>query len=102
MPYILKKTVETVTATGNHILVQLKGNQPSLQARMIEYAQSQPPLDQAYTCDLGQRNRIEQRTAEVWPLAAGSGTEPWHDHFHSMIKFFLLTSYLVYDPLNFQ
>lgn len=86
MRSILKKTVETVIATGNHILVQLKGNQPSLQASMVEYAQSQPPVDQAYTCDLGQRNRIEQRTAEVWPLSPGVGTEPWHDHFQALIR----------------
>jgi hypothetical protein len=38
---------------------------------------SAPP---AYTCDLDQRDRIEQRTAEVWQLAAGVGKEPWHDH----------------------
>lgn len=73
-------------ATGNHILVQLKGNQPSLQASMVEYAQSQPPVDQAYTYDLGQRNRIEQRTAEVWPLSPGVGTEPWHDHFQALVR----------------
>ena len=72
--------------TDNHILVQLKGNQPSLHASMVEYAQSQPPLEQAYTCDLGQRNRIEQRTAEVWPLAPGVGTEPWPDHFQALIR----------------
>ena len=72
--------------TGNHILVQLKGNQPSLQARRVEYAQRQPPVDQAYTCDLGRRHRIEQRTAEVWPLAPGVGTEPWHAHFQALIR----------------
>jgi predicted transposase YbfD/YdcC len=86
MPSILKKTVETVIATGNHILVQLKGNQPSLQASMVDYAKSQPPVDQAYTYDLGQRNRIEQRTAEVWPLSPGVGTEPWHDHFQALVR----------------
>lgn len=86
MRSILKKTVETVIATGNHILVQLKGNQLSLQASMVDYAQSQPPVDQAYACDLGQRNRIEQRTAEVWPLSPGVGTEPWHDHFQALIR----------------
>ena len=73
-------------ATGNHILVQLKGNQPSLQACMLDHARCHAPLDQAYTCDLGQRNRIEPRTAEVWPLTPGMGTEPWHDHFQALIR----------------
>jgi hypothetical protein len=75
-----------VIATGNHILVQLKGNQPSLQACMLEHAQCHPPTDRAYACDLGQRNRIEQRTAELWPLAPGVGTEPWHDHFQVLVR----------------
>jgi hypothetical protein len=35
--HMQKKTVETVIASGNHILVQLKGNQPSLQACMLCY-----------------------------------------------------------------
>ena len=63
-------------ATGNHILVQLKGNQPSLQACRVEHAHCHPPVDHADTCDLGQRHRIEQRSVEVWPLTSGSGTEP--------------------------
>jgi predicted transposase YbfD/YdcC len=83
---MLKKTVETVIATGNHILVQPKGNQPSLQACLVEHAHCHPPADRAYACDLGQRNRIEQRTAEVWPLTPGLGTEPWHDHFQALIR----------------
>jgi hypothetical protein len=75
-----------VIATGNHILVQLKGNQPSLQACLVEHAHCHPPADRAYACDLGQCNRIEQRTAEVWPLTSGLGTEPWHDRFQALIR----------------
>ena len=36
MPYTPKKTVEIVRETENHLLVQLKRNQPTLYARLLE------------------------------------------------------------------
>jgi hypothetical protein len=86
MPSTFKKTVETVLATGNHLLVQLKGNHPKLLAAARTLCQNQPHAEQRYTVDLGRRNRIEQRTVRLWPLPPGSGTEPWHDHFHTVIE----------------
>ncbi|BBA33793.1 ISMca6, transposase, OrfB [Methylocaldum marinum] len=56
-------------ATGSDLLVQLKGNHPKLHAAVRAVCQTQPHAEQAYTVDLGRRNRIEQRTARVWSLA---------------------------------
>jgi predicted transposase YbfD/YdcC len=86
MPCTYKKTVETVMATGSDLLVQLKGNHPTLQAAVHTFCQTHPHAEQAYELDLGKRNRIEQRTVKVWPLPAGTGSEPWHDHFQVVIE----------------
>lgn len=73
-------------ATGNHLLVQLKGHHPKLLAAVRMLCQSRAHAEQSYTVDLGRRNRIEQRTVRLWPLPSGSGTEPWHDHFQTVIE----------------
>jgi predicted transposase YbfD/YdcC len=82
----VKKTVEQVIASGSDLVCQVKCNQPGLHRAMRRHAQRRPAADSAYACDIGQRNRIEQRHVRVWALAPGSGTEAWHDHFHSLIE----------------
>lgn len=76
-----QKTVEIVTATGNDLLVQLKGNQPSLSRRLTTTYPAPPPVDRHHSHEIGHHGRIERRTTRVWPLPPGVGTEPWHDHF---------------------
>lgn len=66
--------------------MQLKANHPKLSAAVKEVCRTQPPAGRAYEVDLGKRNRIEQRTARIWPLPEGAGTEPWHDHFKAVIE----------------
>ena len=73
-------------ASGNHLLVQLKANQPSLHQAMIAYADQHPSIDLHRLHDGGRRGRIESRVAEVWHLPPGVGTEPWHDHFRTLIR----------------
>lgn len=73
-------------ATGNELLVQLKGNPPKLQAAVRTFCQNHAPTEESYEADVGKRNRIEQRTVKLWPLPAGSGTEPWHDHFQVVLE----------------
>jgi hypothetical protein len=86
MPCTPKKTVEQVMATHNHLLVQLKGNQPSLYERLTTSYLQQPPQDVHHTHEIGRHSRIEQRTTQVWSLPAGAGTESWHDHFCALIQ----------------
>jgi predicted transposase YbfD/YdcC len=68
------------------VLCQLKANQPRLHDAMHKHAQQRPAADCAYDCDVGQRNRIEQREVRVWALLPGSGVEPWHDHFLTLVE----------------
>ena len=71
-----KKTVEIIGQTGNHALIQLKRNQPILYERVLERIVPQPVAELPHTHEVGQRNRIERRTVSVWPLPAGTGSEP--------------------------
>ena len=80
------KTVEIVTATGNDLVVQLKGNQPSLFQRLTTTYPAQPPGDYHRRPEIGHHGRIERRATRVWPLPPGAGTEPWHDHFRAFIE----------------
>lgn len=73
-------------ASRSDLLVQLKGNHRKLSAAVREVCQTRPHAEQTYEVDLGRRNRIEQRTARVWSLPEGSGTEPWHDHFKAVVE----------------
>lgn len=72
-------------ATGNHLLVQVKGNQPTLQAH-ARAATRLPPCLSESSHTLGRRNRIEQRTVQVWSLPARFGTEPWHRRFRTLVQ----------------
>lgn len=81
-----KKTTQLVIATGNHVLVQLKRNQPLLHEAMVEHARAHSFVDEHHTHEIGQRNRIESRTVHVWHLHPGIGSEPWHDHFRTLIR----------------
>lgn len=86
MPYTPKKTVEAVVATDNQLLVRLKGNQPSLYARLTATYPSQLPVDQHHSHDVGRHARLERRITRVWSLPPGAGTAPWHDHFQALIE----------------
>lgn len=66
--------------------MSLKANHPKLRAAVRDVCRTQPAIDQAYSADVGQRNRIEQRTARLWALPEGIGTEPWHAHFKAVVE----------------
>ncbi len=81
-----KKTVEVIIATGNNLLVQLKGNQLSLSRRLTTTSPTPPPLDRHHSHEIGHHGRIERCPTRVWPLPPGAGTEPWHDPFGLFIE----------------
>lgn len=91
-----KKTVEAVIATGNHLLVQVKANQPTLFTHLTETYPAQPPQDRHPTHELGHHNRIEQRLTQTWRLPLGTGTEDWHAHFRTLVEIQRHTE--VFDP----
>lgn len=81
-----KKTVEAVLATGNHLLVQVKANQPTLFEHLTATYPAQPPQDWRHTHEIGHHNRIEQRLTRTWRLPAGTGIEEWHDRFCTLVE----------------
>ena len=80
------------------MLVQLKGNQPRLLARLREHVRRRPASDEHHSATLGRRNRIEQRRVRVWSLAPGSGHAPWHDHFQCLVE--VVRSTEIFDPAS--
>ena len=86
MLFIFKKTVEVAISTNNHLIVQLKANQPTLLNRIQAYCIHHAPEDMAYSCDIGKRSRIEERHIRLWHLPSGTGSESWHDHFKAVIQ----------------
>ena len=86
MHCIAKKTVESVMATGNHLLVQVKANQPTLLQHLTETYPAQPPQDRHHTHEIGRHNRIEQRLTRTWSLPLGIGTEDGHTRFCTLVE----------------
>ena len=86
MHYTPKKTVESVLESNNHLLVQLKRNQPSLHDAMVAHTKRKSPNDVYKSQDIGKRNRIETRIASTWILKPDIGAEKWHNHFKTLIR----------------
>lgn len=81
-----QKTVESVIATGNHLMVHVKANQPRWFQHLTETYPAQPPQDRHHTHEIGRHNRIERRLTRTWRLPLGTGIEEWHDHFGTLVE----------------
>jgi predicted transposase YbfD/YdcC len=81
-----KKTFEAAAAANAHLIVQLKGNQPTLH-QMIEAACAiAMPLSGVRTVDAKKRNRHETRTIAVFDAApAVTGTE-WEPYVAAVVQ----------------
>jgi len=73
-------------ATGNHLMGQVKANQPGLFEHLTERYPAQPPQDRHHTHEIGRHNRIERRMTRTWSLPPGTGTENWHAHFCTLVE----------------
>ena len=73
-------------ATGNHLLVPVKANQPTLFQYLTETYPAQPPQDRHHTHEIGRHHRIEQRLTRTWSLPLGIGTEDWHARFCTLVE----------------
>lgn len=77
MPSIAKKTLQTAKATGNEVIVQVKGNQKTLLNACQSLSATTPP-DEAYQEPLSKtRNRIESRKVEIFISPALTDNEQW-------------------------
>src|SRR5882762_4009839 len=68
MRYTVKKTLEAAHETGSDVLVQVKGNQPTLKKLLTEYGDQNLEADRHLSVEIGKRNRHETRIVRVWPL----------------------------------
>jgi predicted transposase YbfD/YdcC len=64
-----KKTFEVARATGNHLIVQVKGNQPTLLKQVKALAREAPALS-THRQVTHARQRMEQREVRVFAAAA--------------------------------
>src|SRR3990172_7360565 len=83
MPRIVKKTFKVARATGNHLIVQVKGNQPKLLKQVRALAHEAPALSTHRQHDHA-RQRIERR--EVRVFAAAALPPEWDGLIHTVIE----------------
>ena len=73
----VKKTLQMGVASGNDVLVGVKGNQPTLLDTLTTLAERQQPSDTYHHDQIGRRNRIETRHTSVWPVAGADLGAEW-------------------------
>lgn len=72
------KTLESAVTTNNNIIVQVKENQPTLLNDCIKTTESTEPDDSYQEPECKQRNRIENRTVEVYKNVDGIDKDKWN------------------------
>ena len=80
-----KKTFETARATGNHLLVQVKENQPSLLEAIRALTANAEPAEAVFDRGKG-RSRQEDRTVEVFPAGDTFAETEWQPFIKTIIR----------------
>jgi len=80
----VKKTINQIVDSGNHFIIQVKGNAPKLRSHLLdEVANYGSRVDIVETEDK-QRGRIDKRKYEVYPIVNENLPNGWH-HIKSVI-----------------
>jgi len=74
------KTIEAVKASGAEALLQVKGNQPSLEAAFEALPAGHEPRDCHVQTDKIRRNRAEKRVVEVFKAGSLLDLPDWQSH----------------------
>jgi predicted transposase YbfD/YdcC len=74
------KTIEAVKASGSEALLQVKGNQPSLEAAFEALPAGHEPRDCHVEIDKIRRNRREKRVVEVFKAGSILDLPEWQIH----------------------
>jgi hypothetical protein len=80
-----KKLFQRVIASGNHLLTQVKGNQPSLRRKLESGASWRKPL----SCSISQaqgHNRWEKRELTAFPAKAWFRHTPWQALIKTVLR----------------
>ncbi|MGA2794722.1 MAG: ISAs1 family transposase [Roseiarcus sp.] len=80
-----KKLFERVIASGNHLLTQVKDNQPTLRRTLELGAAGRKPSDRATSKAKG-RNRWETRELTVLPARAWFRHTPWEKLIKTVLR----------------
>src|SRR4051795_11327345 len=78
MPCTAKKTFACATATGNALLVRVKGNQPRLRDALVALCAGRAPSDRLETGDRGRAGRPEHCRGGPPPARAGRAARGRH------------------------
>src|SRR3954469_13307870 len=84
-PCTVKKTFEIAKATGNDLIVQVKGNQPNLQHHLEELAATARPLETDHRRDRA-RNRQEAPHGEVRDPAGALCDTEWGPLITALVR----------------
>ena len=84
-PCTVKKTFEIARDTDNHLLVQLKENQPNLLDTVCTITDDGIPADTAFSRNKG-RSRQEDRTVDVFPVGDTLAATEWHPFVNTIIR----------------
>jgi hypothetical protein len=76
---------QRVIATGNHLLTQVKGNQPSLRRKLERGASWRKPLGCAMSQAKG-HNRWERRDLTAFPAKAWFRDTPWEGLIKTVLR----------------
>ena len=76
---------EVAAEAGIALIVQLKGNQPSLHQRVEQITATGAPLGSAHSHDRA-RNRDERRVVTVFDPAGKLADTDWHPHVAAIIR----------------
>ncbi len=71
---------------GNDVIVQIKGNQPTLLSNADYLARNNEPLAAHKHEQKGKRNRIEYREVSVYAVPPGALPYEWHSLLKSIIR----------------
>jgi predicted transposase YbfD/YdcC len=74
-----------VIASGNHLLTQVKGNQPHLRRRLERGAACRKPSGRAISQTKG-RNRWEKRELTMFPVKAWLRNTPWQPWIKTVLR----------------
>jgi hypothetical protein len=80
-----KKLFQRVIASGNHLLTQVKGNQPSLRRKLECGASWRKPLGRATSQAQG-HNRWERRELTAFPAKAWFRHTPWEALIKTVLR----------------
>jgi predicted transposase YbfD/YdcC len=80
-----KKLFTRVTASGNHLLTQVKNNQPTLRRRLELGSKGRKPSGSAMSKSKG-RNRWETRQLMVFPAKAWFRHTPWETLIKTVLR----------------